>query len=133
MGGANPSFLKWLVTSLRSGHYKQIRGQLRSDDGYDVLGVAVDLLVQCGELPAWKRLEYPGGVRYQAGEHDTTVIPFVAAHAMGITQDLKFPAGYTDEHFEYTFESALELSDDTDYSFSEIADAIVQAFGLEDE
>jgi hypothetical protein len=134
MGGANTSFLKWYVTALRSGTYPQIRGQLRNDHGYDPLGVAVDLLIQLGELPAWERKEYPGGVRYQCGDHETTLIPLAAAQSVGLTQDIRFPVGHTDEHFNYTFVSVLELSDDTDYSFEEIANAIVQNFGLvEDE
>lgn len=53
------------VPALRSGKYKQGRGQLRSaNDEFCCLGVACDLLIEQGILNPWRALGSPGDIMY---------------------------------------------------------------------
>lgn len=122
----------WLE-ALRSGKFRQARGQLKSRNGsYCCLGV----LCEVAEVP--KVYEYG---EYQYGDTNSsdyraassTSLPLQAMEWLGVTHDTPRLAQpvlikdkYGDEHEE---DNLIELNDTYKWSFEQIADA-VEKYGL---
>lgn len=114
----NVAFVRdeWLP-ALRSGEYQQGKGRLRRfDDTFCCLGVAADLLVRAGVLPAWKVTK--GESSYQCAGM-TGALGESAYRRTGISNDLQ--------------SALIDLNDSEGKSFPEIADFIEREWLAEEE
>lgn len=130
-----------LVPALRSGEYKQTNYSLNLNNKYFCcLGVACDLLINQGLLPAWAEAKEGMPEFDVAGEMG---IPLEAPDEMTErTLETKYlPAqaakllGWYHEGPEILFdgeEYSLADANDNSYTFKEIADGLVRLYGDDD-
>ena len=109
----NPEIKAQWVAALRSGEYKQGRGQLRNtDDEYCCLGVLCDLAVKAGVTEWVFSLE---STSYGCGAYEATVVPPPEVRKW-------------DEHpglsYRFSGKSLIVQNDFAGKSFLEIADLI---------
>lgn len=117
-----PENMKLWVEALRSGEYKQGKGQLaiRKEDTFCCLGVACEIAAKNG---AELEIRNDGDFRYY-DDHETDLPPSVFAW-LGLgpdedTLDVRTKAS------EYT--DVITLNDQLEWSFEDIADAIEESY-----
>lgn len=104
-------FNKW-VKALRSGRYKQAKGSLQHEDGYCCLGVACKVIIPKNKLKYKYNNLLKGG------------FPFSQPNAPKWLKEI-------DNDFRNRNEDKSSLSflnDDRNYTFEQIADALVEAY-----
>lgn len=105
----NPEIKAAWVAALRSGEYKQGRGQLRNtDDEYCCLGVLCDLAVKAGVTEWVFSLE---STSYGCGAYEATVVPPPEVREW-------------DEHSGLSEKGLIFANDEEGMTFDQIADLI---------
>lgn len=108
---------KW-VDALRSGEYKQTRGRLRYDDCFCALGVLADLVVKEQKVDEKGEPYYSWlcGILFVKGSGH----PYDVAIPQQLIYDVGLGYGETD--------FVVDLNDDRQKTFNEIADIIEKEF-----
>lgn len=118
----NDNAKKW-VKSLRSGEYKQGFGELRHDDTYCALGVACDLAVKDGVIPAPKAECYT----HPADNYNRVHVLYCYGKDGNYTQlpvKVCIWLGLESQYGSYPGCSVSSLNDGERKTFAEIADII---------
>jgi hypothetical protein len=107
----DPEFKKEWVAALRSGYYKQGKYKLRNSPRaqYCCLGVACDISAKRG-IGDWHNIDYSESMRFAFITDSITSIPSPLRVELGITPDQQ--------------QTLIDLNDEQDKSFDEIADYI---------
>lgn len=110
----NKNVKLWLK-ALRSGEYKQVKGRLRTEEGYCCLGVACDVYAKQHKTLKWRRDE-EGDIEFSGA---STQLPDNVRKWLGL-KDSEGEFNLKDGHEE----TLTNLNDDEEKSFEEIADII---------
>lgn len=110
--------------ALCSGNFEKTIGYLGGPDGYCVMGVGCVVVLGDPQEVVPARDVISGMHEHYYWENEYTKLPEVVAKAFGV-----FPAGDFDDIMEEDGEerggSLIDLNDETDYSFDQLADIIL--------
>jgi hypothetical protein len=122
----NEDVKKLWIEALKSGKYKQDKGQLRSDKGYCCLGVLCDIYINQNEKLKWEKdTNFEDKVDKVYGLHDERINYL---QKFMLTTELKQWAGMSEFNHDYFYINHLIALNDSGKDFDRIADTIERVF-----
>lgn len=110
--------LRW-IDALRSGKYNQTRGFLRTPEGFDAMGVLLDVVDPKGwGEPFTPAEDWPNGKAYVPYKYQGNFYTFQLPY--GISDDLGF--------FDSDMFTLIDLNDKRCLSFEQIADYLERVY-----
>lgn len=110
--------LKW-IDALRSGKYTQTRGFLRTPEGFDSMGVLLDII----DNEAWGEVVTPG----EGWPDGRTYIPY---KYLGDFYSFQLPYGIADDlgFYDSDMYKLIEVNDKRAWDFEQIADYLERMY-----